>query len=342
MRTATLLVLTLSLFSASVAIGSSTDNVTAVPTVAPTHAATTNLTLASLGYDAARANNAEGTIAAASDPTLSFVRMPRPKYPTLVKLTVEGKRNLGGAMHVIASGLARFWDRMSRGKVKVLTKIGKIGQGGRIGRRNKIIRYIPGISSEVPFAGNAVSARHEMGHEFGLQHAGTRTWKTQTTVGSTWNEHDPFDPLSVYPDAASLNAPHLHYLKWFSPWEEVYAQNGGQYDLRVINDGKNNRLDVKALYYPVPGTDNRRYWFSYVKLNPSITPTPPGMPGTGLAIHTADDIGTTTYLEGLLGVEDATVTHERTGLRFALSNPTPTTVHVSVSLDRKWQLQGNN
>lgn len=267
---------------------------------------------------------------------VKYVPMPPiPDKPHQILLTMVGAApGLDGELKNIGATMCEFENRMSRGRVKMTSVVGKKGDG-KINDNNKLLDLEPGQASHVPIIGNGISAKHELGHEFSLGHASTRIWDTQTVIKSQAHEHDAFDPMTISPGVPSYNAPHLHFLQWFSPTEEAYAEDGGEYVLQVLNDGGNNKIALKSLYYEVPGS-TRKYWFSYVQDAGGWGPLA-GMPGTGIAIHSADPAGSSTFLEGLIGLEAKT--NIRSGLILTLSEATRTSVRVKVSVDPTWVLQ---
>ena len=61
------------------------------------------------------------------------------------------------------------------------------------------------------------------------------------------------------PGVDSLNAPHMHYLNWFTSTEIAYARIGGYYEMRLQNDGASDPTvakGLKALLYQVPGNSS--------------------------------------------------------------------------------------
>jgi hypothetical protein len=271
-----------------------------------------------------------------NDPNIKYVSMPNPTTPRQVHLTVEGTSNLNSTLRSVAGTMTEFINRMSRGKVKLTASIGAITSGSN-GPNNMKLKLIPGANSHVPIIGNAISAKHENGHEFGLGHASTQIWASQTKIASYGHEHEPFDPMTISPGVPSFNAPHIHALGWFSATEEAYLQTGIEYRLRLINDGNRDFTSLKSLYYEVPGS-NRKFWFSYVKVPSKNWTIPKGMPGTAIAIHSSLNGGKDTNLEGLIGLNEPTLI--RSGLVFQLSEATSTTVKVTIALDPNWILIG--
>jgi hypothetical protein len=254
-----------------------------------------------------------------------------------ITLTVEGTDNLKPIIAHIASRMANFYQYMSRDKMKIVPRSGPIGSGGHLTATNKILRLIPGRQSSLPVIGNGISAKHELGHEFLLGHSSTRVWTTQTKLGFYKHEQDPFDPMTTSPGVNSINAAHLHVKGWFANTEEAYAEDNGEYDLHILNDmNTNDRTSLKALYYEVPNSTTRKYWFSCVLLGGKT-------PGLAIAVHTIQPRGTSqvnieTYLEQIYMVKDSGTTNIRTGLILELSNPTKNSLHVKVKIDPTWVL----
>jgi hypothetical protein len=267
---------------------------------------------------------------------INYVPMPNPTIPRQVHLSIEGASNLNSTLHFIGNFMTEFLNRMSRRKVKVVATVDPLSSGNN-GPNNMRLKLIPGANSHVPIIGNAVSAKHENGHEFGLGHASTQIWANQTTIQSYSHERDGFDPMTIAPGVPSYNAPHLHFLGWFGGTEEAFLEPGNEYVLRVINDGNKDFTSLKALYYEVPGS-NRVYWFSYVRVAGTHWNTPAGMPGTAIAIHSSPNKGADTNLEDIFGVNSRTLI--RSGLIFHLSEITSTTVKVNVTVDPNWVLIG--
>ncbi len=267
-----------------------------------------------------------------------YVPMPVPAEPQKYFLTCESAQDLQKSMRTVCATMKEFIERMSRNKIEVTTRVGidQIALPKGYAKKVRLV-LIPGAHSHVPIIGNTVTARHELLHQFnGLGHANTRIWKTQTVTESFSSSRDPFDPLTLTPGTDAMNAPHLHFMKWFSPTEEAFAQPGGEYVLSLINKSGRDFKSLKALYYEVPGSaTGRKVWFSYVKVVGKGWNVPEGMPGTAIAIHEA--AGSSTFLEGLLG--STPKTNIRSGLILELSEITAQTVKVKVSLDPDWVLE---
>ena len=271
--------------------------------------------------------------------TITYVKMLPPQDRREITLVVQGKNVPEDQLMSVGRSMKGFYQNMARGRVRITPVV---GSGSAAGRNKMSLIFIPGAWSHVPIIGNAVSARHELGHEFGMGHAQSRIWKTQEEIQQYKVESDPFDPMTFRPDQPSLNAAHLHFLGWFSATEEAYAKVGGTYQLSLINGANSDWTSLKALYYQVPGV-NRSLWFSYVKIDnrdqTAIFSDPPGMPGTAVAVHSVD--GPTsgmTYLEGLIG--NVPQTNIRSGLIIEVSNATATSVVVKVKKDPTWVPMG--
>ncbi len=272
-----------------------------------------------------------GAIVVQPNPTIKYVPMPAAAVPLEVLLTMDGAANLKTELQRIGKNMCEFINRVSRDKIHLTSVIASPpGKTPPIGPRHKTLRLIPKANSHVPIIGNAISAKHELGHEFRLGHANTRIWETQTKIKSSSHQHDPFDPITISPGVVSLNSAHIHYLRWYTGTEEAYAEDGGEYILAMLNNGSRDFQTLKTLYYQVPGT-TRQIWFSYVHVAGKWT-APTGMPGTGVAIHEMSKAET--YLEGLIGLEPKT--NVRSGLILTLSQPTAQTVRVKVTKDPTW------
>ncbi len=269
------------------------------------------------------------------NPNIKYVPMPpMPGNPTQILLTMEGADNLKGELEQIGKTNCEFINRVSRNRILMTSVVGAVHSAPHMGPHNKTLRLIPGAASHVPIIGNGISGKHELGHEMGINHANTRIWETQTIIKQQAHEHEPFDPMTITPGVQSYNAPHIHMLEWYRATEEAYAEDGGEYILRVINDGNRDFASLKTLYYQVPNS-TRQMWFSYVHVNAKGWDAPPGMPGTAVAIH--ESASHETYLEGLIGLEPKT--NVRSGLILTLSEPTAATVKVKVTVDPTWVLQ---
>jgi hypothetical protein len=262
--------------------------------------------------------------------------VPMPDGITKINLTVEGTENLNPTIRNIAQKMKKFYEYMSRGKLQITAKFGKIGSGGHLSETNKILRLIPGKHSSLPTIGNGISAKHELGHEFLLGHASTRVWGTQNKLVFYKHEQDPFDPMTVSPGVDSINAPHLHIKGWFSDTEEAYLEDGKEYTLFAMNNSKADRKTLKALYYEVPNS-SRKYWFSCVLLGGK-------KPEVAIVIHTITPRGTSlahldTYLEQTYRISDSGVTNIRTGVILYLGNQTNNSLSVKVKIDPNWKLE---
>jgi hypothetical protein len=266
---------------------------------------------------------------------INYVPMPVPTNLRQISLGLQGPAGVQSTLKNVGSTMKEFYERMSRNKIKITPQLQTLGQNSK-GPNNMLLVLKPGAASHVPIIGNAISAKHELGHEFGLGHASTRIWETQSVVKQAALERDPFDVMTITPGQVSLNAPHIHFMKWFSPTEEAYAEVGKEYTLRLINDGNKDFTSLKSLYYQVPGSE-RVFWFSYIKLTGKGWNTPKGMPGTAVVVHSAVGGGANTFLEGIIGLEDKTLI--RSGLILKLSEAKNKTVKVTVTLDPNWILQ---
>src|SRR6185312_3340818 len=120
-----------------------------------------------------------------------------------------------------------FENRMSRGRIHMTYKVGDIGSGPKSDKTHKKLQLVPGAHSHVPIIGNAISAKHELGHEMGINHANVCIFDTQTKIAQQSNEREPFDPMTISPGVNSYNAPHIDLLKWFTATEEASAVDGG-------------------------------------------------------------------------------------------------------------------
>jgi len=279
-----------------------------------------------------------------TDARIRYVPMPEPAAPLDVLLTVEGETWAQPILRDIGGDMRRFIEKMSRGKVNLNVATGEFQSGGPVTPTNKILRFIPGAGSHVPIIGNSATARHELGHEFSFNHSHTRLWDTQTTIKQESNR-DPFDPMNNSPLKPSFNAPHLHYVGWFGSTEEAYAEPGREYILSVLNDDRSDSESLKSIYYEVPGTQVRRLWFSYVTLRDRENgwQAPDGMPETAVVVHEASGARVQagqTYMEGLVGLEPKT--NVRSGLILHLSEATPDTVKVRITMDPRWRLELDN
>lgn len=265
---------------------------------------------------------------------IKYVNMPMPEKPRQMHLDLEGSSGVKKQLGSIGRRMKEFVERVSRKKVQLSYSTGGFGSGSSKGPNRVLLVLKPGAHSRVPVIGNAITASHEMFHQFGLGHANVRIWGTQTKVKQASSSRDQFDVMTITPGGVTLNAPHVHFLKWFTDTEEAHAEVGGEYVLRLFNDGNRDFQSLKSLYYQVPGT-TREYWFSYVKLKNKYWKTPAGMPGTAIAIHSA--AGGSTFLEGLIGMNKET--HIRSGLILEVTEPTEKTVKIKVKMDPTWALQ---
>ncbi len=262
--------------------------------------------------------------------------VPMPDEITKINLTIEGDENVSKSIKNISQRMKKFYEYMSRNKLQITAKSGKIGSGGRLTATNKVLRLVPGKHSSLPVIGNGISAKHELGHEFLLGHASTRVWITQNKLGFYKHEQDSFDPMTVNPGVDSINAPHLHIKGWFSDTEEAYLENNKEYDIYACNNSNADRKTLKALYYEVPNS-TRKYWFSCVLLGGKN-------PGIAIVVHTMTPRGNSvahldTYLEQTYRVSDSGKTNIRTGVILELSNETKKSVHVKVTIDPNWKLE---
>lgn len=255
--------------------------------------------------------------------------LPFPDKPARYYLTIEARDpKVQVTIRSISHTLQEFLERMSRGRISITPRSGLSPIKKPPGYLYKLrLLLLPGEPSHVPIIGNAISAKHEIGHRdpFELGHANTRRFNDDGSVKRGGHEHDPFDPMTLQPGVPSLNAPHLHMLGWFGPTEEAYLKLGVQYTLRVINDGSSEFSSLKALTYIVPNT-TRQVWFSYVVVDPKrrAWPSPPGMPGTGLIMHEIE--GRETFLEAIFGLTPKK--ESRSGLFVKILSATKTTVTV--------------
>lgn len=268
---------------------------------------------------------------------IAYVPAPTQSKALAVTLTVQydpRRPNLRDIARNIGWKMEEFQGRMSRGRIRLTSGVGPIQAKNRINRTAKVLIFRPGAHSHVPIIGNAISAKHELGHEFYLGHANTRIWLTQNVTLSKSSAHDPFDPMTTSPGVNSYNAPHLHFLGWFTETEEAYAELGKEYTLRAINDGGRDFKSLKSLLYRVPES-RRLVWFSYVLVaGRRGWEVPQGMPGTGIAVHEAS--GGSTFLQGLHGTEGKT--DPRSGVIARVRNQTRKSVIVRLELDPEWAL----
>lgn len=243
--------------------------------------------------------------------------------PKTAYINVYGEgAGLVPSMHNIGRNMVEFVERMSRNKIQAYYSVNLPPKATRYR-----LRFIPGASSRVPIIGNAISAKHELMHQFGLQHANIRNYDANGTIVFQRTSRDPFDVLTVSPGKPSLNAVHLHAAQWFSATEEAYLVPNCTYTLRVINDGSSNFRALKALYYKGPTRD---FWFSYVDTVSALWAAQKGLPNTALAVHTSYGNGAGSFLEDLLGI--GTTLHRPTGLVFELSHATRQYITVKTAM----------
>lgn len=268
---------------------------------------------------------------------IKYVPMPpMPNPPLGILLSVEGGPAVQKELPSIGQHNSEMINRVSRGRINMTYKTGPLGFGPHSDKTHKKLQLIPGAHSHVPIIGNGISAKHELGHEMGINHANICIFSSQTKISQQRHEHDFTDPMTISPGVKSYNAPHIDLLKWFTATEEAYAVDGGKYILRTINDGNQDFQSLKALYYEIPGSNPvRAIWFSYVVVGGKGWDVPAGMPGTAIVIHERSN--GQTYFEGLIGLNAKT--EVRSGLILTLSNPTPTQVTVDVKLDPAWVYQ---
>jgi len=283
----------------------------------------------------------QGELAAAGmpivqEPGISYVPMPPSTVSDMTLIMEAETQGLEGNALRIGNNTKKFISRMSRGRVNFAVRLGEF-KANKPSEFTKVLRLIPGASSNGSVIGNGASAYHELGHQLGFGHGDTRIFdEDQTTlIKGTDRESDPFDPMTTVPLRKSFNAPHLHQAGWFNSTEEAYAEVDRKYTLRVINDGSAEFKSLKSLYYEVPGTP-RRVFFSYVKV-PGPGWKAPGMPGTALVAH--ELVGGATFFEGTFGLD--VKTHRRSGLILEVSEVTPTTVTFTVKKDPSWEPLGS-
>lgn len=261
---------------------------------------------------------------------IKYVKMPMPEYPMDVTMRVQSDYYYGGIPDIIAKQQTEYWNRLSRNKILMKSIVSYPVTTGPINKNNKLLQLIPGRHSHGSIIGNGISANHEAGHQFSLDHSDTRIWepKNQNKIKYYKSSQDPWDPMTNSPGAKTLNPPHLHYLQWFNYGEEAFLQDGGEYPMvKFYDPKKDDRKGLKALYYLVPGS-SRRYWFTYNGVRTDGT--------AEIVVHSATPGRGLTFFEGGLLTGK---THIRTGMIFTATKIAPYSVVLKANLDPNWKLR---